>query len=97
MEKILIKNDITINTLRKIYKTQVWWQGILDSKSDMKQFLENLDNGFITKDALFVIVDDIFREKSKGGFRDSLKCFESRAKKRFIKDKLIELLGDYNY
>lgn len=93
MPKIKIENEITLNTLRKIYKTQEWWQPILDNCSEMKQFLENLDNGFITKASLHIIVNDIFREKSKGGFRSTLDCFGTRAKKRFIKSKLEELLN----
>lgn len=93
MIKIKIENEITLNTLRKIYKTQEWWQPILDNCSEMSQFLENLDNGFITKASLHIIVNDIFREKSKGGFRDTLDCFGSRAKKRFIRSKLEELMN----
>lgn len=93
MSKIKIENEITLNTLRKIYKTQEWWRGILDDHSDMNQFLENLDNGFVTKESLYVIVNDIFREKIKGGFRDSLDCFGNRNKKRFIKSKLEELMN----
>lgn len=93
MIKITIENEITLNTLRKIYKTQEWWRGILDDRSEMKQFLENLDNGFITKESLEVIVNDIFREKSKGGFRSTLDCFGTRNKKRFIRSKLEELMN----
>ena len=92
MPKIKIENEITLNTLRKIYKTQEWWQPILDNCSEMKQFLENLDNGYITKASLHIIVNDIFREKSKGGFRSTLDCFGNRNKKRFIKSKLEELM-----
>ena len=92
MKKITIENEITLNTLRKIYKTQEWWQSILDDKSEMKQFLENLDNGFVTKESLYIIVNDIFNEKAKGGFRSTLDCFGTRNKKRFIKSKLEELM-----
>ena len=58
----------------------------------MKQFLENLDNGFVTKESLYIIVNDIFNEKAKGGFRSTLDCFGTRNKKRFIKSKLEELM-----
>lgn len=92
MTQIKIENTITLNTLRKIYKTQDWWQSSLDENSEMKQFLENLDNGFVTKESLKIIVNQIFHEKTKGGFRKTLDCFGSRAQKRFIRGKLEELM-----
>lgn len=36
MTQIKIENTITLNTLRKIYKTQDWWQSSLDENSEMK-------------------------------------------------------------
>ena len=94
MKIIKIENDITIATLKKVYYTQDWWRQILDNASDMKQYLENLDNAYITEEALKVVVNDIFKEKSNGGFRSSLDVFGTRNKKRFIKSKLMELIGE---
>lgn len=95
MEIIKIENDITLATLRKIYKTQEWYQRCLDNQAEQNQFLENLDNGFITKLNLHTIIYDIFKEKNGGGFRNSLDCFGTRAKKRFIRDILKEIYGGY--
>ena len=92
MEKIKLENEITINTLRKVYKTQDWFQTMLDNASDMNQFLENLDNGYVTREALLIITTRIFSVNNNGGFRNSLDVFGNRSKKRFVKSKLEELL-----
>lgn len=89
--KIYINNDIMANTLRKIYKTQNYWQSTLDEYSEMNQFLENIDNNYIMSQSLWLIINNIFNEKLDGGFRKTLKIFGTRSKKRFIKEKLIEL------
>lgn len=97
--KIYINNDIMANTLRKIYKTQNYWQSLLDEYSYMNQFLENIDNNYIMSKSLWLIINNIFNEKPDGSFRKSLKVFGTRNKKRFIKEKLNELLDsrEINY
>lgn len=94
MKNIKLENEITVNTLKKVYFTQEWWRPRLDNSSDMEQFLENLDNWYITDTALKIIVHEIFNENKNGGFRKTLDVFGSRNKKRFIKNKLAELLGE---
>lgn len=90
---IKIENKIIVFTLKKIYKNNAWYQGVLDANSESHNMLEDLDNGFISKKALELIVKEIFKEQGNGGFRKSLDCFGSRkSTKRFIKSELEELL-----
>lgn len=98
MQKIYINNEITKATLKKLYKAlhifNNYWSEILDDRSDMGQFLENIENGYITTEALKIIVFDVFKRNAKGAFRDCLNYLETRSKKRFVHDKLNELLPE---
>lgn len=98
MERIYIENAISLATLRKIYKVMnvenKYWAESLDRHSDMNQYLENLDNGFITLECLQKIVFDLFRQDSKKSFRECLSYFGTRQKKRFIHDRLNDLLPE---
>lgn len=98
MQKIYIQNDITKATLKKLYKILMinnnWWCESLDNHSDMNQYLENIENGYITLDALKRIVFDLFKQDKKGGFRDCLSYYETRSKKRWLHDRFNDLLPE---
>jgi hypothetical protein len=89
-EIIEIDNEITIATLRKIIKNMPW---DFNDYCATLQPLEDLDNGFITKDLLDKIIKAVFNEKSDGSFpKSTSQMFQSRNQIRFIKTKLEELL-----
>lgn len=94
MNRIKIEyQSVNYWTLRKIYKGS-WYRDALDSVSEQNQFMENLDNEFITEQALKIIINSVFNEKSSGKFPNSTKdMFGTRAKCRFVRDKLKELLN----
>ena len=59
----------------------------------MEQPFENLDNRYVTKKMLQMIINLAFREKTDGSFpKSTAAAFGSRNKCRFIKSKLEELL-----
>lgn len=87
-ERIYIDNDITLATLKKIARN---YEPSLRPYSEQQQPLENLDNGFITPEALDFILRRILREKRNGSFPKGVKnLFGTRKKIRFIKSKLAE-------
>jgi hypothetical protein len=89
-EHIIIENEITINTLKKIARDSYF---NLDRFAESGQPLENLDNGFVTPEWLTWVIKRVFSEKSNGSFPNSTSTmFGNRNKIRFIKSKLEELL-----
>ena len=87
---IIITNEVTINTLKKIVRNMYY---NLDRFAENNQPLENLDNGFITPEYLKNVLSGVFNEKSNGSFPKSTKdIFGTRSRCRFVKSKLEELL-----
>jgi len=92
-ERIAIDNEITLNTLKKIVR-ESWFTMRIENAGVYGQPSENLSNYFIGKKALIVMLNSVFDQKSNGSFPNSTKSmFGNRAKCRFVKSKLEELLG----
>lgn len=89
-DHIIIENEITINTLRKIVRNMPF---NLDRFAEMEQPLENLDNGFITPEYLKAVIQGVFNLKANGKYPNStLSMFGHKGKADFVKSKLEELL-----
>lgn len=92
VNKVFIDNEITIRTIKKIVREH-YYGSTVEELGAMNQTCENLDNGFITKEALEYIVNRIFEVKSKGAFLGSTKSlFGNRSRCRFVKNCFVELL-----
>lgn len=91
--RIQIQNEVTRNTVRKMVRYH-YYAELLENKGENQSTMENLENGFISKEALDFIVETIFKEKNDGSFLNSTKSVfndASRNKLRFLKNVFVEL------